>query len=764
MWGLLGLFVLVLLNGALWGASRGAKRTFVRILTFIIFFAGALFLTPVISGVILNANIKLPIDGGKTVQELVNGVISSNATFTSAAEHMTEVKTFALNAPLVVLNIVVFILLLIIFRLASWIFYKIIAGRVAPLRDADGEKIRHKKWSGALLGLVQGFVLFFFFMIPINGLIGFLNQVDTYNPRLASVNVMDANLDPAVNGLLNDVNKAAREINQGEGLRSGVQGSAYDIITEYTGMQALSGFAMDYLFTVPAGPGKSVNLKADLVRYSEITRDAMAVKIVINNIDGISDLTMLTPNDYDELRSIVNKAFTSEALALALDSDIAGFLSDIGVINGADLLIGANADQKARYGAQYGEDIITALDSFLSSENLRTDLITAIDLAEAIFSDHYVDVTEGYNVYKQIDALDRAAAGKDPAAIKDACDELIKALTHVKYGNDTLIDHVFKTATGTNIFKAAFLNPETENLYTLPLMFNMGFARPEDARIQNPQTVAVGLSAIVIDVLEVGPTVFELADAKNLGDVLGVLNGSTAVGDISTILDQLTNKMGTKTMLRNFLAAKLDGLFAGTPTGAIDISTFTSSMKSRLLSSEDIAWTEELSGIVDMVNTLNDLNLMDVDNLDPQSIIDALMNGENNLLDKLAGSELLSDIVVGVVESQVNTMLKDKGVDVSISFESGNPQEIVAIVADAYEDIAKIMEDPESVDLSSIEDIAEAFGGTETIEKLAEQEVKITLPDTISESDIQDYANNWSADEELKNKVLGMFGISAGRS
>ena len=120
---LLALFIVL---GFFWGLGRGLKKSALRIVFFVVFSVAAFFLSSVITATI--ANISITVDGeSQTLSELVLSAILSSPEIKDFYDSSTAIQGLIAQLPLMVLNVLVFIVLLIVFKFLSWLFFAITA-------------------------------------------------------------------------------------------------------------------------------------------------------------------------------------------------------------------------------------------------------------------------------------------------------------------------------------------------------------------------------------------------------------------------------------------------------------------------------------------------------------------------------------------------------------------------------------------------------------------------------------------------------------
>jgi hypothetical protein len=300
--GLLGLFVLF---GFLWGLGRGFKRSWMRLLSIVIFLGAALLLTPIIARGIYNLPFK--VYEGRTIGENVDYYIEEALEGEDMQELVSRVRTimpdfetFAMGIGFTLVNIVLFFVLFFLMQWLSWIVYAIFAGIFARKREKapQGVKVKkrdlpkipqHRAWGG-LVGAVQGFVLFFFFIValPIGGMMSVMHEISTHEAFDGEV-VLAASAD----GVNSEANEVFDNINKIDGALHGtnedaaVFGKIYSGIVKYTGIQGLARKAFDYQTSIRLETKDENNKTRKVVLSNDIVKGANLAEDVLTFVDRI---------------------------------------------------------------------------------------------------------------------------------------------------------------------------------------------------------------------------------------------------------------------------------------------------------------------------------------------------------------------------------------------------------------------------------------------------------------------------------------------
>lgn len=395
MLGVLGVFVLL---GIIFGFARGLKRSVLRMVILISLLVISFFLTPVIVGSLLGVDTSI---AGQTPVQWYNGVSEEivNALSDAGGNYMipflSYMQEYSLGFVLAFVNIAFFFVMYIVVKIVSWVIYAIIAHFMAPKRDQDGKKLPKHAVGGLLVGALQGVLLFAFFMLPINGMIGVINRASQYEMAESS-SITTA----AESSSTDEMKQSFRKLDSSLNL--------YNQIMNYTGLQFLTDKAFHYQMTVDFDD-ESVDLVHDINTAWELYIDYAKLEPVVKKINNISDvngLSKLTAGDYQILRRYINKVFDLQIIHIAdgIIADLDQILNTQFTDNDA-LLEGTNIYVDSFYGlivknfVSNRDDLtikdknagltsgLRALVGFIGEQKInliRDDILTEIDLMETL--------------------------------------------------------------------------------------------------------------------------------------------------------------------------------------------------------------------------------------------------------------------------------------------------------------------------------------------------------------------------------------------
>ena len=154
--GMLTVFVVFVVTGALFGMGRGVKRAGLRLIIFVGLLLVAFFITPLVVNGVLHVNLKI---AGYTPDEAVAYGSEQLVKFLQQnlgdyiVPFQAYIKDYALGIMLAFLNLAVFYALYFVVKFVGLIIYAIMAHYMAPKRTKDGKKLpKHAGW-GALVGV-----------------------------------------------------------------------------------------------------------------------------------------------------------------------------------------------------------------------------------------------------------------------------------------------------------------------------------------------------------------------------------------------------------------------------------------------------------------------------------------------------------------------------------------------------------------------------------------------------------------------------------
>ena len=149
---MIALSAVALVFGMLYGMGRGRNRSILRLILILGCIAGAIFLRePVVEFLM-----EIEVAKGETVFEMLYGSI--------AGELPQGLSNFVVLLIGMIINLAIYFILFFLLRIVSWLILFPI------LKIFVKTEIDKRKGAGAIIGLIQGIVIIFAIVIPLNGL------------------------------------------------------------------------------------------------------------------------------------------------------------------------------------------------------------------------------------------------------------------------------------------------------------------------------------------------------------------------------------------------------------------------------------------------------------------------------------------------------------------------------------------------------------------------------------------------------------------
>lgn len=313
---LLGVLVLFLLAGMLWGLKRGLKKTLFRAGWLIVTAVLLIVFTPMVTRSLLNADLSslnLVVNGKpvSTLQNMLITLFSQDPDLGQiAAENPDAVSTLVQISTLIV-NLVIFVGLFWVLKIILWPIWAILSAVLIRKRRPDGTKKPQHRLLGMAVGAILGLVVCMFTLTPFTGSAAFALQVEEQTKGLAlAAQVAGGQADPD-RGLLSQAmgEESAsylKKYQEGIGLK----------VYRYTGLEALSGWIFQSLTTQ----------KINGVKVS-LTDGALTALSVAERGLELTNLSFedLTKEEFDELLAelrTLNQDLFSVGILEAVGNDL----------------------------------------------------------------------------------------------------------------------------------------------------------------------------------------------------------------------------------------------------------------------------------------------------------------------------------------------------------------------------------------------------------------------------------------------------------
>lgn len=303
----------------------GYKRRFVRgAVNFgisVVLVIVAYLLTPVIAKAILGIGVS--VDGTtKPLSQLLIDMISGTETIKTAIETTPALEVFLESVPLLVVNILVFIILYAIMRLLGYIVYKIIDVTCLKKREQKPTyNAKRDKWLGGGFGIFKGLVFVVLAFAPLTALTGMFTDLRDNTQALytASESGTAATLSEVQGGgsSLKNTKEIIEEVIPA-GFTDAIEGYNKCGLGIISNMFGLDNVIFDELakFNVD---DESIMLRKDALNYAVVYNTATEMLKAIDSPEGKSfkDVDWATLNKY------MDKIFES-GLIKGLGTNIVG--------------------------------------------------------------------------------------------------------------------------------------------------------------------------------------------------------------------------------------------------------------------------------------------------------------------------------------------------------------------------------------------------------------------------------------------------------
>ena len=170
------IFVVILVGGFFVGFWRGVKKSTANLVFSVIAAIIAFFITPSITGAVLN--IQVDNNGQQmTISEYIIDSLMQDENVAVVIERNPNIQTLIEGLPSAIANVVVFLVVMVAIQILIYIVYKIVTCFV--FKTKVGQK-KHRLFGG-LVGLAKVFVITIFAFMPLAGLIGTYDALQSSN-------------------------------------------------------------------------------------------------------------------------------------------------------------------------------------------------------------------------------------------------------------------------------------------------------------------------------------------------------------------------------------------------------------------------------------------------------------------------------------------------------------------------------------------------------------------------------------------------------
>lgn len=360
------LFAVFLVLGFIFGFVKGLKKSALRIGFFFVAVIVAGIITPYISKLILG--IQITYEGQLTsIENIILSAINSSEQVAELMQASPTIATLIENFPIMLVNLVTFVLLTYLVNLVAWVIYLVVASVCFPKEKVQKDEIvvktkskkRKWRWFGGLVGAVQGLALAFLTFLPLSGIVGLYNDLSTATQTVQADTQESSNLSLSAQLINENIPEEFKEYI-----------SAYNdsAIAKVSGVFGIDDAIFNQVASVTID-GTKISLRDEVVNIANVYDNVG----FLMDIDFSSWEVVKTLN-YDNLLRAVDYIFNSNLLTTALPE-----LVDFGI----DKIIEMPEIQS---NADYLSLVETIRDELRSdegiNENLKNELVSVINTAK----------------------------------------------------------------------------------------------------------------------------------------------------------------------------------------------------------------------------------------------------------------------------------------------------------------------------------------------------------------------------------------------
>lgn len=285
MVGVIALTAIALIFGTLWGMGRGRNRSILRLILIIGCVVGAIFLRPILVDIIMK------IDTGEgTVAEMLASSLNKGEQALPASMQKLVVSLIE-----IIFGLLSYFILFFVLRFITWILIYPIC-KIFVKKEA-----KKKKGLGALIGLVQGLVVAFAVIVPLNGLaieVNKLSKLEMGGEQMLPI--------PA-------------EVGLGE----------YAESTTYTIYDSVGGWYYDMLTTAQTKEGEKITLSGTCDVLVSMADVGNSLNKVSSSMEALKEAGATDQQKYDALNDAGQALKESANKVNKLDSNAKKLLNDI---------------------------------------------------------------------------------------------------------------------------------------------------------------------------------------------------------------------------------------------------------------------------------------------------------------------------------------------------------------------------------------------------------------------------------------------------
>lgn len=499
-WVSIGLLLLFLIVGLICGLVRGLKRSSLHLLFFLVSALVAFFITKPITNAVLK--IQIPMEGSyQTVSEFIISMIQEQFDLSN----FNTAQAFIEKLPNAIVSPIIFMITLYLCYFVFDIIYLIVARLSFGKKKEDLKKHKPFRAYGAVVGVMEGFLLLFLTFAPITSL------TQTY-AEIASVSTTTS--AQAITDQTTEKPKTVAEM-----LQEFISPEVSEILTAYNnsvvGKIVSAGGLDDAIFDGLSNfklDGEKIEFRKEIVAMADIYDQ---VVVTVNNISDKNYKNL----DFETLKKSLEK-FMEQGLFKKVVADT---LNDV-VVHFEELKQSMNFGEIPEIIQELINDLQTVFtaDNFNTYNYIKDDILKVLDIVEALYKNNLIE---------------KFTSGTDLS--------IIDYLQVVKE-NKTEIETIASQAFSLNLVKDTF---ETLGQFANTQLQEM---------FKNDQGIEIALNlkveeidATLEDLMMVVDKFFELNDLVDITSILesdnfmssiiNLNNLDTALTKVGEVLDEIRN-------------------------------------------------------------------------------------------------------------------------------------------------------------------------------------------------------------------------------
>ncbi|MBP3620072.1 MAG: CvpA family protein [Clostridia bacterium] len=370
-WGAIGVLLLFLIIGFVAGLVRGLKRSSLHILFLIVSVALAFFITKPITSAVLKFTINYE-GSAMPLSDVIIRMISEQFDLSS----FSGATTFAASLPMAIVSPILFIVITVLVYFVFDMIYLIVARISFGKKKKDFETNKPRRAYGAVIGMVEGFLLLFVMFAPISSLANTYAEIVSNSTPAQSVSI-----DTDGDGNSNRMKTLGETIT--ESLPPAVNEAilAYNncVIGKIAGAGGLDNALFDGLSSFNVDEEK-INFRKEVITLTNVYDEVAITYNAINDGDFADiDLTVLKA----ELETFLNNGIFKAVITDMVNTVIVEFET---------LKEELNLDALPEVVQDVINDLHTRFTSqdFNAHEYLKSDILKVVDIFDEIIKEDLI--------------------------------------------------------------------------------------------------------------------------------------------------------------------------------------------------------------------------------------------------------------------------------------------------------------------------------------------------------------------------------------